>query len=226
MEKRADITKRFIDKVNQLIESQTVRNKREIVDKLNWNETAMSNVLAGRRPVPEEIADAFFKLYTYVKGNASPIDSGDQIVMMVPLVHKYAYAGYQAGYGDDEYVEALPKVPMIVDKEHKGTYRAFEIRGDSMNNGEVGSYEEGYIAYGRELQQHHWRSKLHFKQWKSFVIVTKTDGILIKEIIKHDVEKGIITLHSWNPDYPDIEMSLDEIAQLFNVVDVKFSNKK
>lgn len=157
--------------------------------------------------------------------NAILLEENDYITMMVPLVNKFAYAGYQAGFGDDEYVESLPRVPMMVSKEHKGVYRAFEIRGDSMNNGLIGGYREGYIAYGREIARHHWRDKLHFKSWPSFIIVTKRDGILIKEITKHDVQKGIITLHSWNEEYPDIEMGLDSIAQIFNTVDVSFNKK-
>jgi DNA-binding XRE family transcriptional regulator len=154
--------------------------------------------------------------------NAILLDENDYMVMMVPLVNKYAYAGYQAGYGDDEYIESLPRVPLLVNKEHKGNYRAFEIRGESMNNGLVGSYQEGYTAFGREIPRHHWRDKLHYKQWPSFIVVTKSDGILIKEITKHDVAKGIITLHSWNDEYEDIEMALDEVKQLFNTVKVDF----
>lgn len=154
--------------------------------------------------------------------NAVLLEENDFTVMMVPLINKYAYAGYQAGYGDDEYIEELPKIPLMVDKEHKGTYRAFEVRGDSMDNGLSGSYREGYIVFGREIPKHHWRDKLHIKKWQVYVIVTKSDGILIKEISKHDVMKGIITLHSWNEEYTDTEMHLDNVAQLLNVVQANF----
>ena len=239
MLKQKDINALFIERVEALLKSKRFKNKREIVDKLEWNETAMSNVLNSRRPVPEEIADKLFKLYnnenisitsepsvTYRKSSATSnavlLEENDFTVMMVPLVNKYAYAGYQAGYGDDEYVESLPRVPMMVNKEHKGKYFAFEIKGDSMNNGLVGSYEEGYIVFGREIPQNHWRDKLHYKKWrKGFVIVTKHDGILVKDIVNHDPVKGIITLRSWNSEYEDIEMHLDNVKQLLNVVDAK-----
>jgi phage repressor protein C with HTH and peptisase S24 domain len=143
---------------------------------------------------------------------------GDNLVMMVPLVSKYAYAGYTAGFGDDEYIEELPKIPFLVDKEYKGIYRAFEVKGDSMDNGLTGSYKEGYIVLGREVAKDLWRDKLHLRKWKNFVVVTERDGVIIKEISKHDTAKGIITLHSLNPDFADVNMKLSNVKQLFNVI--------
>jgi phage repressor protein C with HTH and peptisase S24 domain len=70
---------------------------------------------------------------------------------------------------------------------------------------------------GREISKAHWKDKLHIKKW-NFIVVTKNDGILIKEIANHDADKGIITLHSLNPEYKDIQISLDDVAQLFNVI--------
>lgn len=150
--------------------------------------------------------------------NAVIASAEDYYTMMVPLVNKFAYAGYQAGYGDDEYIEGLPTVPLQVAKEHKGNYMAFEVRGDSMDNGMMGSLPEGFIAYGREIPKELWRDKLHLRKWRNFIIVTKTDGILIKQITKHDTSTGIITLHSLNPEYEDMEMNLDNVVKLFNVV--------
>src|SRR5690606_16107743 len=48
----------------------------------------------------------------------------------IELVPVKASAGYLNGYGDPEYVAELPKfsLPMF----NQGTYRAFEIKGDSM----------------------------------------------------------------------------------------------
>lgn len=67
MMKKKDITRHFIDKVNSLIERRILRNRRELVDILNWNESSLSNVMAGRRPVPEDIAERLFKLYNFDK---------------------------------------------------------------------------------------------------------------------------------------------------------------
>lgn len=158
------------------------------------------------------------------KSNGSPanvsVDMGDQILMMVPLVPQDAVAGYLNGYADPEYLEELTKVPWVVDKEHKGTYMTFTVRNNSMRDGTEAGYKEGDKVLGREIPRDMWRNKLHLNKWTDFVIVHKTDGALLKQIIDHDITKGIITLHSLNSDYKDFTVKLDDLLQLFNVVQV------
>jgi phage repressor protein C with HTH and peptisase S24 domain len=159
-----------------------------------------------------------------LEGDAPFIDLGDgKYIMVVPLVNEYAYAGYLSSFSDPEYLEELPKHTIIVDKHHRGQYRAFEIVGDSMDNDSNESIVDGSIATGREIQQHLWVSKFHTHRYKDYIIVSKTEGIIAKRIIKQDLENGTITLHSLNADkdkYPDFDMHLDDIQQMFNIVAV------
>ncbi|MNK86869.1 hypothetical protein D3C87_1067910 [compost metagenome] len=104
---------------------------------------------------------------------------------------------------------------------------AFEAVGDSMENytSEEMSKESiphGATVTGREVGKHLWDSKFHNHKWPDFIVVLE-DGIVIKRLIHHDVENGLITLHSLNPNkrvYPDKEYSLDEVKQIFNVINV------
>ena len=148
------------------------------------------------------------------------VNLAEKTIMYVPLVNKYAYAGYLSGFGDAEYIGSLPAIPMIADREGRGNYVAFEVKGDSMDDGTRHSYEQGDIIVCREIARHHWQSKLHMHKY-DFVVVHKTEGILLKKIVKHDTTAGKITLHSLNPLYDDITVSLDDVAQLFNVIKVE-----
>lgn len=139
-------------------------------------------------------------------------------VMMVPLVNQYAHAGYMAGYAETEYIDALPKIPWVIDREYKGKYVSFEVKGDSMDDGLKHSYEQGDILLCREIYQDYWKCKLHINSWDAFVIVHREDGVVVKQIVKHDVDNGIITVHSFNSFYEDYDIDLREVAQLFNVV--------
>lgn len=151
-----------------------------------------------------------------VTPNASYVSEFD--IQYVPLVNQYAYAGYLDGYNDITYLEQLPKIPFIVDHEGKGNYVAFEIKGDSMDDGTDEGYKEGEKVLCREIAQHLWsKSKLHLRKW-DFVIIHK-DGILIKRIINHDVENHTITIHSLNDFYPDNVIDLIEVKQIFNVIE-------
>ncbi len=151
---------------------------------------------------------------------AIQVDFTEMNVMHVPLVNKYAYAGYLSGFGDDEWIEDLPKIPFANDVENRGEYMCFEVRGDSMDDGSYESYLEGDILLCRNIRQDFWRSKLHINKW-DFVIVHRDQGILVKRIIDHDVERGILTLHSLNEYYQNFRVHLNEVAKLFNIVDFR-----
>lgn len=140
-------------------------------------------------------------------------------IINVPLVNQYAYAGYLCGYADNEYIETLPTVPFILDQEAHGKYMAFEVKGDSMDDGTDEAYKEGDRLLCREIYQQYWaESKLHIRKW-DFVIV-HADGILIKRITDHDTVNHTITIHSLNPFYPDRVLDLREVRQIFNVIEM------
>lgn len=149
-----------------------------------------------------------------------PIALDDVLLLNVPLVQEYAYAGYMSGYSDETYLNDLPTIPFIADKQYKGTYMAFQIRGDSMDDGSYNSYLQGDIVLCREVNPIFWKNRLHINKW-DFVIVHKTEGILIKKIVFHDPETGAIKAHSLNPMYEDMELNLADVAQLFNVVKIE-----
>ena len=141
-------------------------------------------------------------------------------IINVPLVSQYAQAGYLCGYQDAAYMETLPTIPFIIDHEAKGNYVAFEVRGDSMNDGTEESYLEGDRLLCREIYSQYWvESKLHYTKW-DFVIVHE-EGILVKRIIDHNMDNHTITIHSLNSMYPDRVIDLAEVKQIFNVIELQ-----
>lgn len=162
------------------------------------------------------------------KNNAKFVELGNgKLLMTIRKVPEQARMGYAHGWADPEFIETLDYHSIIVDKIHSGNYVAFEAVGDSMENytSEEMSKESiphGSTVTGREVGRHLWKSKFHSHKWPDFIVVLE-DGIVIKRLINHDVENGIITLHSLNPNkrlYPDKEYSLDEVKQILNVINV------
>lgn len=119
------------------------------------------------------------------KGNASnlrvlsvTIDSNDK--ENIELVPVKASAGYLNGYGDPEYVADLPKfsLPMFT----QGTYRAFEIKGDSML-----PMASGSIVIGEYVE--HWQD---IKAGQTYIVISKDDGVVYKRIgQKFNEDKGL-----------------------------------
>lgn len=156
--------------------------------------------------------------YKELKKEAVPLNPN--AVLYVPLVNQYAYAGYLNGYQNETYMNTLPTIPFIADHEGHGNYIAFEVKGDSMNDGTEESYLEGDRLLCREVQPHLWvNSRLHIKKW-DFVIVHE-EGIIVKRITDHDVENHTITVHSLNEMYPDRVIDLSEVKQIFNVIEMQ-----
>lgn len=150
-------------------------------------------------------------------------------VMEVPIVQAKTYAGYLRGFADPEFYEDLPTLKVSVNNYHKGTYLAFEVVGDSATPTDINLIDqailEGWKVVGREVPKHHWQYKLHTHNYNYWVIVHKTEGILLKQIIDQNLDKGEITIHSINPKYPDEVIRLDDVEQIFNVVKREVSER-
>ncbi|MDL2212512.1 helix-turn-helix domain-containing protein [Bacteroides sp. OttesenSCG-928-D19] len=167
----------------------------------------------------EELEDGLFLVTP--SGNKYYEFGGRFFKMRVPLVPYYAYGRYLSDTGEAMTMERdeWEEVDFIVDRIAHGRYLAFEIKGESMNDGSRQSIADGDIVLARELDRNHWRTKLRFKDYPYWVVVTD-DSILCKEVIAHDPATGMITFHSINPspEYRDFTLHVDEIKQLFNVV--------
>lgn len=140
-----------------------------------------------------------------------------QLIMKVPVVPIAAL-----GSPEDEFAEIIKEhegdtVSIVVDAVHHGSYIAFRIDGDSMDDGTRKSFERGDVVVVRELDRDKWLPKLHIRDWPFWVIVFG-NCVRIKEIISQD--ETSITCHSLNPspEYTDFTLHLDDVSRLFNVI--------
>jgi len=136
----------------------------------------------------------------------------------VPLVSQYAQAEYLNRLDNKSYIDTLPTLPIIAEHEGKGSYICFEVRGDSMNDGSDNSFISGDILICREIDSAFYHNRLVFNKGKSFVIIHETEGIIVKQIMAHNMENGYITVHSLNPLYEDKRIDLPKVKKLFNVL--------
>ncbi|GAA4517938.1 LexA family transcriptional regulator [Sphingobacterium thermophilum] len=98
----------------------------------------------------------------------------------IEIVPVKASAGYLNGYGDPEYVRELPKFSLPI--FNQGTYRAFEIKGDSML-----PLPSGSIIIGEYVENWH-----DIKPGQTYVIISKEEGIVYKRIgQKYREDKGL-----------------------------------
>lgn len=114
------------------------------------------------------------------------------------------------------------KESFYTDKIVHGRYLAFEVRGDSMDDGTRASFEEGDVVLVRELDRIHWRDGIRFKERPYWVVVFDS-SVLIKQIVAQNRETGELTFHSLNnsPEYSDFKLNMDQIRALYYVLQKK-----
>ncbi len=134
------------------------------------------------------------------KRRASKLASGTTDIQFVPVK---AAAGYLAGYADPEFVDELNTftLPMLA----PGTYRAFEIIGDSMLPTPSGS-----VIVGEKVE-----SLDHVKSSNTYIVISRQEGIVYKRIVKSGRSKSKLTLVSDNPSYQPYHVEADDVLELW-----------
>ena len=119
----------------------------------------------------------------------------------IELVPAKAIAGYVAGMKDTAYFKELPR--FYLPKLSEGTYRAFEIEGDSMP-----PMQSGYIVIGRFVE--HARE---LKNGNRYIVVVRDEGIAFKRVISElDLNQRLI-LASDNPEYLPYTVSAKDVLE-------------
>jgi SOS-response transcriptional repressor LexA len=132
---------------------------------------------------------------------AITVDSEDR--ENIELVSQKAAAGYLNGYQDPEYIKDLPKLSLPVLPRH-ATYRAFEIKGDSML-----PIQSGAIVFGEYVE------KLpEVKNGKLYILVTENDGIVFKRVFMSDDK---LLLVSDNREYDPYSVDAADIKEIWAV---------
>lgn len=121
----------------------------------------------------------------------------------IEFVPVKAAAGYLAGYNDDEFIEELNTftLPML----GAGSYRAFEIAGDSMLPTPSGSVIVCHKVGG-------WDD---LRNNETYIVMTSREGIVYKRLVKSNRAKTKVTLVSDNPQYEPYSVSMDDILEIW-----------
>lgn len=204
---------------------QTGEGKMLKSDLKKYSEEPIREMVIEEATIPDE------EVFENKNGNSFIDLGGGFKLMTMPLLEIEAQAGFVDNLQDTEFLTSIEdKHSIIVSDNHLGRYVALRVKGDSMDDNTGEAIRPNSIVSCRELQRHLWRDKLKTNKYPYWVIATtKSSYPLLKEIVNHDVEKGILTCHSLNdaPEYQDFELHLNDVTALFYVVDVNrtISNK-
>ena len=125
----------------------------------------------------------------------------------IDLIPQKASAGYMNGYADPEYLEELPKF-QLPNLPKNGTFRAFEITGDSML-----PLRPGTIVVGRYLEE-----LSDIKNGRCYVILSKEEGVVYKRIFDYTQEHGKLFLVSDNKAYSPYEIPASDVLEIWEAI--------
>ncbi|MFL9485535.1 XRE family transcriptional regulator [Chitinophagaceae bacterium LWZ2-11] len=143
---------------------------------------------------------------------SSYLDQRRKMKMLEPTVAEIQFvpvkaaAGYLAGYADTDFLDELNTftLPMLA----PGQYRAFEIVGDSMLPTPSGS-----VIVGEKVDDLE-----DVRNSNTYVVLSKTDGIVYKRIMKSNRSKSKLTLISDNPIYEPYNVSSEDVLEVWKAV--------
>lgn len=145
----------------------------------------------------------------YLKTSSMP--NTPQIITVDPsgnentvLVNAKAAAGYPHNISDHEWYKALPALSIPLPQFRNGSYRGFEVKGDSM----LPYFKDKDWVISKAVFQIN-----EVRKSKFYVIVLK-DSVLIKKLA---IDKEKTTLISANPEYAPIQIQTNEIKELWEV---------
>ncbi|WP_293299431.1 LexA family transcriptional regulator [Pedobacter sp. UBA4863] len=123
----------------------------------------------------------------------------------IELVPVKASAGYLNGFSDPQYIQDLPKFQLPIPSLKQGTYRAFEIKGDSML-----PIQSGSIIIGEYLEN--WND---IKIGDTYVIISKNEGVVYKRAGNKFKEERELKLISDNKVYDPYSVPAEDILEIW-----------
>ncbi len=226
------LTKRFIETIELVKASKNIPSYRKLAKETGIHHQCFSDLCRGLREVSMDmiikLSEAFQINTNYIFLGTGPVFSnpdmlesvasspviavvtdneGNERILHVPYA---AQAGYIDQFLDTTYLKDLPSFSLPGDRFKFGTFRAFDISGDSM---------EPTLCSGETLvcsfvEKEHWAENI--KNNFVYVLVT-TSGIVVKRIGNRIKTNASLSLISDNSFYDEYSIDAAKVKEIWQV---------
>ncbi|MBK9735698.1 MAG: LexA family transcriptional regulator [Saprospiraceae bacterium] len=225
------VTERFIICIEKLKEKNEIKSARQFALAVDYHPQNLNDILKGKRDVTIDLiknACEIFRinpLYIFT-GNGSmfidedieqnssskPIVKSLEKIVYVPTA---AHAGYTDQYNDPVFMEDLVSFSLPDYKFQHGTYRCFDIVGDSM--------EPSLFAGDKVVCSLVDNNNFYSSVRNNLVYVLVLEGsLVVKRVVNKVREDKTMLLCSDNNYYQPYTVQIDEIKEIWHV-EVKIS---
>ena len=153
------------------------------------------------------------------------VASGSRTIQRLPIIPIEAQAGIGRGFLYDRDQSQDPAdvcaeyetMEVVLERETSDRYKLFRVKGDSMTDGSLRSICAGDVILCREVYPEDWSFGLINNRYPNVVVVIEEEGVLLKQLTKHDKKNGAISLHSLNSKYEDFTIDLSNVRAFYYV---------
>lgn len=225
----SDVTKRFIQCHDFLKESGKVRSSRQFALKISYLPQNLNKVLKGERDIPMEplrTAIEVFRInptFLYLGEGKMFLGSEDEehfrLLTVVTNVENEerilhvpvpAMAGYAAEVMDADFVNELPSYQLPGYDYQYGTFRSFDIAGDSM----IPYLQPGDKVVCRFIEPRDWITSI--RDHHVYVIVSR-GNVVVKRVINNLHRHRHLLLVSDNDEFKSYRLNVNDIREVWYV---------
>lgn len=218
-------TKEAIKRIDHLIYKGVFNSKKDLCKAIDYKATSLSQVYSGSRNMPSDKVSRLEIIWKeYEKDSVSLVEEdrqnyGSQIIVTtvdnsgrdnIVLVDTKAQAGYLLGYEDAEFIKDLPSfnLPGL----SQGTYRMFEVSGNSMLKSDGGLYPGDHVI-GQ------WTELTSIRNDRVYIVVSKDEGVVVKRVsYKPEEKKLILKSDNKSGEYPPFAVNIQDIKEVWYVI--------
>lgn len=205
---RSDIIDRILNTFNDINKDWLLSNQSEMI-KMQGRSLESNFKLKNGEVVKVEngYMVAEDKTVYPVKDGVTQMDDG---LHMVVEFRDLSVAAGPLTRSENGYV---PQKTMLVPKEYdKGEYLVVRVDGPSMEDGSFYSIPNGANIL---IRRYHLEQGERLPIRGNLFVIDSKDGQALKQIIEHNVEEGYIICHSYNPEFNDYKVPMEDILGFY-----------
>ena len=225
----SEVTERFVACHHHLRELGKIKSSRQFAQMLDFQPQNLSEIIRGKRDAPLELIRKgveVFKInpmYLYAgEGKMVLNDDGEDSFRVLTVVTDAdgeerivhvpvpAQAGYIQEGLESYFFERLPSYSLPDHRFHCGSYRSFDVAGDSMEP----TLKSGDKVICDFVEPSQWLSGI--RDHHVYVVVTRS-GLMVKRLINNLHKHRHFEMHSDNSFYKPVRINVGEIKEIWMV---------
>lgn len=225
------VTERFVSCLEKLKDTNEIKSIRQFALAVDYHPQNLNDIMKGKRDVTIELIKNAAEIYKinpqYIFTGHGSMFSDEEIVQQPSPAQQYkslekivyvptaAHAGYTEQFHDPVFLDDLVSFSLPDYKFQHGTYRCFDIMGDSMEP----SLYAGDKVVCSQVDSNNFYSSVR----NNLVYVIVMDGsLVVKRVLNKVRENRTMMMLSDNSYYQPYEVAIEEIREIWHV-EVKIS---